>query len=62
MEVSGQCTPPVLRPKQFDLAFFFSTQFAVLPSFGDFTGSFVLNPKKGDAVFYPGEREVIRVF
>lgn len=42
--------------------FFFSEEYAVLPSFGDFTGSFVLSPKKGDTVFYPGETEVLRIF
>jgi DNA ligase-associated metallophosphoesterase len=42
--------------------FFFSKDYAVMPSFGDFTGSFVLTPQEGDAVFYPGETEVVRLF
>jgi len=42
--------------------FFFSSEYGILPSFGDFTGSHALSPKKGDAVFYPGQSEVLRVF
>lgn len=41
--------------------YFFSKDYAVMPSFGDFTGTFVLTPKDGDSVFYPGETEVIQL-
>jgi hypothetical protein len=33
----------------------------VLPSFGSFTGSKAINPKKGDRVFVVTEEEVIEV-
>jgi DNA ligase-associated metallophosphoesterase len=42
--------------------YFFGKYFAILPSFGDFTGSFTLKPVEGDAVFIPAEQETLRVF
>jgi len=42
--------------------YFFGKDYGILPSFGDFTGSFTLKPVDGDAVFVPGEKETIRVF
>ncbi|HKK38710.1 MAG TPA: ligase-associated DNA damage response endonuclease PdeM [Cryomorphaceae bacterium] len=42
--------------------YFFGKDYGILPSFGDFTGSYTLKPIEGDAVFVPGEKETIRVF
>ena len=42
--------------------YFFGKDYGILPSFGDFTGSFTLKPVDGDAVFVPGEEETMRVF
>jgi DNA ligase-associated metallophosphoesterase len=39
--------------------FYFSDDFGILPSFGDFTGSFVISPKETDLVFVPSNDEVI---
>jgi metallophosphoesterase superfamily enzyme len=38
--------------------YFFSDCFGILPSFGDFTGSHALKPKKSDRVYIPMEDEV----
>ncbi|MCZ4410373.1 ligase-associated DNA damage response endonuclease PdeM [Cryomorphaceae bacterium 1068] len=42
--------------------YFFGKDYGILPSFGDFTGSFTLKPAEGDAVFVPAENETMRVF
>lgn len=42
--------------------FFFGPDYGILPSFGDFTGSYILKPEEGDTVFIPGEKETIKVF
>lgn len=42
--------------------YFFGKDYGILPSFGDFTGSYTLKPQEGDAVFVPGESETMRVF
>lgn len=42
--------------------FFFGKDYGILPSFGDFTGSYTLKPEDGDAVFVPGNGETMRVF
>lgn len=42
--------------------FFFGENYGILPSFGDFTGSYALKPKGGDTVFVPGEKETLKVF
>jgi DNA ligase-associated metallophosphoesterase len=39
--------------------FYFGETFGILPSFGDFTGSFVISPNKADRVFIPSSDEVI---
>jgi DNA ligase-associated metallophosphoesterase len=41
--------------------FFFATEYGILPSFGDFTGTYRLEPKKGDKVFVLAENSVIEV-
>ncbi len=41
--------------------FFFSDQYGILPSFGDFTGGYVISPRKTDRVFVPLEKEVIEI-
>ncbi|MGB6036427.1 MAG: metallophosphoesterase, partial [Cryomorphaceae bacterium] len=42
--------------------YFFGKDYGILPSFGDFTGSYTLKPIEGDAVFVPGDQETMRVF
>ena len=42
--------------------YFFGKDYGILPSFGDFTGSFTLKPVEGDALFIPTEHETLRVF
>jgi DNA ligase-associated metallophosphoesterase len=42
--------------------YFFGKDYGILPSFGDFTGSYTLKPVEGDAVFVPGDEETMRVF
>jgi DNA ligase-associated metallophosphoesterase len=39
--------------------FFFTSQTAILPAFGNFTGTHTVNPRRGDAVFLIGDNEVI---
>lgn len=41
--------------------FFFSENYGILPSFGDFTGTYRLKPKGGDKVFVLAENSVIDV-
>lgn len=41
--------------------FYFSEKYGILPSFGDFTGSHVITPKKTDQVFVPSGQEVIKL-
>jgi DNA ligase-associated metallophosphoesterase len=41
--------------------FWFGDQMAVLPSFGDFTGSATVYPKRGDTVLVIAEDKVIRI-
>ena len=41
--------------------FFFSQQFGILPSFGDFTGTAKVSPKKGDRVYVLAEGSVVEV-
>jgi uncharacterized protein len=41
--------------------FYFSKNYAVLPAFGKFTGTFSLTPEKGDAVFVLVENKIIRM-
>ena len=40
--------------------FYFGANYAILPAFGDFTGTSVLQPKVGDTIFVLAEKEVIR--
>lgn len=42
--------------------YFFGQNFGILPSFGDFTGSYTLKPSGSDAVFVPSQDKTIRVF
>jgi uncharacterized protein len=41
--------------------FYFSDSIAVLPSFGSFTGSYLIKPLPGDRVFVPAEDSVIEI-
>jgi uncharacterized protein len=41
--------------------FYFSKNYAVLPAFGKFTGTFSLTPKKGDSVFVLVENKIIQM-
>ncbi len=41
--------------------FYFGTERAVLPAFGEFTGAMTIKPNKGDEIFVIAEKEVIRV-
>lgn len=41
--------------------FYFSAQYALLPSFGSFTGSYIINPGKNDRVFIPADGGVFEV-
>ena len=41
--------------------FFFANEYGILPSFGDFTGTYRLTPKEGDRVFVLAENSVIGV-
>ncbi len=41
--------------------FFFSQNYAVLPSFGKLTGLYALQPKKGDAIFAIADAKVVQL-
>jgi DNA ligase-associated metallophosphoesterase len=41
--------------------FYFTEDYGVLPSFGSFTGSFVISPKENDRVFIPADDKVLEV-
>lgn len=41
--------------------FYFNKQFAVLPAFGKFTGTFNLAPQLGDSVFVLAKNSVIQI-
>lgn len=41
--------------------FYFNTKQGILPSFGEFTGSHSLKPKRGDLIYAITDNEVIRV-
>jgi uncharacterized protein len=41
--------------------FYFSKNYAVLPAFGKFTGTFSLTPKKGDSVFVLVENKIMQM-
>ena len=54
--ISGHVHPAVRlqgkgRQKNVFHSFFFSKHFALLPAFGEFTGNYIINPAKEDAVF-----------
>lgn len=42
--------------------FFFGKKFALLPSFGSFTGNYLINPAEGERVFIPVDEDIIEVF
>lgn len=42
--------------------FYFGKQYAVLPAFGNFTGTYTIEPKKGDAVFAIAEKKIIKLY
>lgn len=41
--------------------FYFGKHYAILPAFGGFTGTAVINPRKGDSVFGIAEKTVIQL-
>lgn len=41
--------------------FYFGKKYAILPAFGNFTGTYTIEPKKGDAVFAVAEKSVIKL-
>lgn len=41
--------------------FYFTEQYAVLPAFGRFTGTYIIKPKKEDAVFILAENRVMQL-
>ncbi len=41
--------------------FFFSKSYLLLPAFGNFTGNFIVQPKKADIIFAVVNKEVIRL-
>jgi DNA ligase-associated metallophosphoesterase len=41
--------------------FHFAERYGILPSFGDFTGMYVIRPKAGDQVFVISDREVMKI-
>jgi metallophosphoesterase superfamily enzyme len=41
--------------------FFFAKDYGVMPSFGDFTGSFALSPTGSDQVYAIAENQVLKI-
>ena len=42
--------------------FYFSENYAVLPAFGNFTGTYSLKPAKGDTIFAIADNKIIKVY
>ena len=56
VKITGQGKQSLRLP-----CFYFSEHYAVLPAFGNFTGTHIIHPKKGDAVFVIAEKKVIQI-
>ena len=41
--------------------FYFGKQYAILPAFGNFTGTYTIEPQQGDAVFAIAEKSIIKL-